>query len=205
MTRAPHSDRAIDKNGDKDEELRQARLRAEQAEKELQIVRRTVEELRSEQPKGSERSTISGQSDTGGAAVGTEGSGDTIKQLRQDAMMAHLLDALEGGKDVGHYGRLVFTMVAHLFLPGEEVVAWLTKDRDFSEEAAQAMLRQVEGRGYNPPRRERILAWQSEQEFPIIPNTEDPDCGNVYRSLKFPQQIYEDIEEYQEKKAEVAS
>ena len=27
-------------------------------------------------------------------------------------MMAHLLDALESGTDVGHYGRLVFAMVA---------------------------------------------------------------------------------------------
>jgi hypothetical protein len=81
---------------------------------------------------------------------------------------------------------------------------WLTKDPDFSAESAVAMLRQVEGRDYNPPRRERILAWQSEQEFPIIPDAGDPDCGNVYRNLKFPQHVYADIQEYQVKKAEAA-
>src|SRR4026209_2943243 len=32
--------------------------------------------------------------------------------LRDSPMMAHLLDALEKGTDVGHYGRLVFAMVA---------------------------------------------------------------------------------------------
>ena len=65
--------------------------------------------------------------------------------------------------------------------------------------------RQVEGRDYNPPRRERILEWQREQAFPIIPNADDPDSGNVYRNLKFPQHIYEGIQDYQEKKVEAAS
>jgi hypothetical protein len=31
--------------------------------------------------------------------------------LRDSPMMAHLLDALEAGQDVGHYGRLTFVMV----------------------------------------------------------------------------------------------
>ncbi len=62
------------------------------------------------------------------------------------------------------------------------------------------MLHQDEERGYNPPRRERILAWQREQEFPILPNPEDPDCGNLYRNLKFPDQVYHHIEEYREEK-----
>ena len=29
--------------------------------------------------------------------------------------MAHLLDSLNDGKDIGHYGRLVFAMVARHF------------------------------------------------------------------------------------------
>ena len=33
-----------------------------------------------------------------------------VDQLRSNDMMAHLLDALEHGKDIGHYGRLVFAM-----------------------------------------------------------------------------------------------
>lgn len=115
--------------------------------------------------------------------------------------MAHLMDALEAGKDIGHYGRLVFAMVAHHFLPEDELLEWLQRDRDFSEEAARALIRQVESRDYNPPRRERILAWHQQQEFPILPNADDPDCGNVYRNLKFPDHVYEHIQEYQEDKA----
>jgi hypothetical protein len=121
-------------------------------------------------------------------------------ELRKDSMMAHLLDSLEAGTDIGHYGRLVFAMVARHFMAHDEVVAWLTRDRDFAEPDAVAMLRQVEGRDYNPPKRARILEWQAEQEFPIIPNPEDPDCGNLYRNLKFPDAIYHHIEHYQEQK-----
>ena len=38
-----------------------------------------------------------------------------VEDLRQSAMMSHLLDALDRGEDIGHYGRLVFAMVARLF------------------------------------------------------------------------------------------
>ncbi len=124
-----------------------------------------------------------------------------VAALREDAMMSHLLDSLYAGKDVGHYGRLVFAMVARHFMNDDEVIAELTKDRDFSEEQAITMLRQVEGRDYNPPRRDRILQWQAEQEFPIIPNPDDPDSGNVYKSLRFPKELYEHIEGYQAEKA----
>ncbi len=125
-----------------------------------------------------------------------------VEELRKDSMMAHLLDALDAGKDVGHYGRLVFAMVARHFLPHDDVLAYLTRDKDFSDEDAQLMLRQVEGRDYNPPKRERILEWQAQQEFPILPNAEDPDCGNLYRNLKFPQEVYRHIGHYQEAKLE---
>jgi len=127
---------------------------------------------------------------------------DGIEALRGDSMMAHLLDALEGGKDIGHYGRLVFTMVASHFLSSDEVVQWLEKDTDVDEEKATVLLRQVEAHGYNPPRRERILQWQSEQEFPILPDPDDPDCGNVHKSLKFPDEVYDHIQQYQLEKVE---
>lgn len=132
-------------------------------------------------------------------------SASGIQELRKDAMMAHLLDSLEAGKDIGHYGRLVFAMVASRFLPEQEIIDWLAKDPDFPREKAWAMLRQVEGRGYNPPRRERILQWQSEQDFPIIPDPADPDCGNVYKSLKFTSEVYGHIESYQMEKAHANS
>jgi len=124
------------------------------------------------------------------------------QELRKDSMMAHLLDSLDTGKDIGHYGRLVFAMVARHFLPEREVIRMLTRDKDFSREQALLMLRQVENRDYNPPKRDRILEWQSQQGFPILPNPEDPDCGNLYRNLKFPTEIYEHIEHYQEEKLE---
>ena len=127
-----------------------------------------------------------------------------IDALRQDSMMSHLLDSLAAGNDIGHYGRLVFAMIARHFLSDDEVIAQLTQDPDFSEDQAATMLRQVEGRDYNPPRRDRILQWQAEQSFPILPSPEDPDCGNVYKSLRFPKALYEHIEHYQEEKTQAA-
>jgi len=124
-----------------------------------------------------------------------------VDDLRKSDMMAHLLDSLEAGKDIGHYGRLVFAMVARHFLDEEELVGILQKDRDFDEAAARALVQQVQGRDYNPPRRERILEWHKEQDFPILPNPDDPDSGNVYRDLQFPDHVYEHIQEYREQKA----
>ena len=80
-----------------------------------------------------------------------------IDELRQSQMMNHLLDALDKGEDIGHYGRLTFAMVAHHFLAREELVEWLAKDGDTDENEARALVQQVEERGYNPPKRERIL------------------------------------------------
>jgi hypothetical protein len=127
----------------------------------------------------------------------------TVDQLRQNDMMAHLLDALPQGQDIGHYGRLVFAMVGHHFLDTDELVAWITRDQSVSEAEARALATQVENRAYSPPKRERILEWQKEQDFPILPNPDDPDAGNVYRDLHFPDDVYERIEEYYEHKAEV--
>lgn len=125
-----------------------------------------------------------------------------VEDLRKSDMMAHLLDALDQGKDIGHYGRLVFAMIARHFLDEEELVGYLQKDKDFNETQARALVEQVQGKDYNPPRREKILQYQKEQEFPIIPNPDDPDAGNVYRELQFPEHVYEHIQEYYEHKAE---
>jgi hypothetical protein len=40
-----------------------------------------------------------------------------------------------------------------------------------------------------------------QQEFPILPRPDDPDCGNLYRNLKFPDAIYTHISQYHEQKA----
>lgn len=122
--------------------------------------------------------------------------------LRDSAMMAHLMDALDQGQDIGHYGRLVFAMIARHFMSDEELVQWLSKDRDFGEEQARALVAQVAAKDYSPPRREKILQFQQQQDFPIIPNSDDPDGGNVYRELQFPQAVYDHISEYYEEKVE---
>src|SRR5689334_12383433 len=89
--------------------------------------------------------------------------------LRDSPMMAHLLDALEDGKDVGHYGRLVFAMVARHFMDEAKLVKLLAKQPDQDEAQAEALVRQVVARDYNPPRRERIIEWQGQQDFQICP------------------------------------
>ena len=125
----------------------------------------------------------------------------SVDELQKSDMMAHLLDALEKGTDIGHYGRLVFAMVARHFMDEDDLVNTLQKDKDFDEAQARSLVAQVQGRDYNPPRREKILQYQQEQEFPIIPNPDDPDSGNVYRDLQFPDHVYEHISEYHEQKA----
>jgi hypothetical protein len=120
--------------------------------------------------------------------------------LKASRMMAHLREALERGEDIGHYGRLTFAMVGRHFMDHDELCALLSRCAGSSAEEVEVMVRQVESKGYNPPRRERILEWQKEQEFPICPNPEDPDGCNVYRDLKFPDRTYKNIEHYQEEK-----
>jgi uncharacterized protein YneF (UPF0154 family) len=125
----------------------------------------------------------------------------SVKQLRASATMAHLLDALDSGQDIGHYGRLVFAMVARHFLSEAEVVKHLRKDPDFSESEARALYQQVQERGYSPPSRERLLEFQKQQDFPICPNPDDPNACNVYKELTFPEEVYEKISNYHEQKA----
>lgn len=125
----------------------------------------------------------------------------SIEELRKSDMMAHLLDALDEGKDIGHYGRLTFAMIARHFMDDDALVEHLQKDKDFSEGEAKLLVKQVEGKDYNPPKRDRILDWQSQQDFPICPNADDPDSCNVYRDLKFPDHVYEHISSYYEHKS----
>jgi len=125
-----------------------------------------------------------------------------VSELRKNDMMAHLLDSLEAGKDIGHYGRLVFAMVARHFLSENELVKLLTKDKSFGEDDARRLVTQVQSRDYNPPKREKILHYLEEQKFPICPNAEDADACNVYKDLTFPEGVYARINEYYQQKAE---
>lgn len=123
-----------------------------------------------------------------------------IEDLRQSPMMNHMLEALARGEDIGHYGRLTFAMIARHFVDNEELVELLTKDHDADEREVRAMVQQVEEKGYSPPRRDKVLEWQKEQDFQICPNPDDPDACNVYNELTFPDGVYEDIQEYREEK-----
>ncbi len=125
-----------------------------------------------------------------------------IADLRTSNMMAHILDALDDGKDIGHYGRLVFTMITQYFADEDEIVTHLQKDKDFSEEEARSLYQQVTSKGYSPPNRDTILEYQSEQDFDICPNPDDPDACNIYQELTFPDDVYESISDYNKEKAD---
>ena len=124
-----------------------------------------------------------------------------VEDLRQSPMMAHMLDALDNGEDIGHYGRLVFAMIGRHFVSNHELVELLTKDHDADEQEIKALVQQVEEKGYSPPRREKILEFQDQQDFQICPNPDDPDACNPYAELQFPDEVYESIQEYREEKA----
>lgn len=123
-----------------------------------------------------------------------------LDELRNDPMMARLLDDLAAGTDIGHYGRLVVAMVARHFAGEDDVVELLAHDRDFPRAEAEVMVREVAEAGYSPPKRAKILDFQARQAYPIIANADDPDLGNVYRTLHFPDGVYEHIEHYRERK-----
>jgi hypothetical protein len=122
----------------------------------------------------------------------------TLESLRQSPMMFHLLDALDAGTDIGEYGRLTVAIVAHHFLEPDDLVALLAQDPSLDEGEARALVQQVVTRDYSPPKRERILEWQTQQDFPICPTPEDPDACNVYQDLAFPERVFQHIEEYRE-------
>jgi hypothetical protein len=126
-------------------------------------------------------------------------------ELRKSVMMAHLLDALSKGEDIGHYGRLVFVMVARHFVSEGELFILLQRDPDVDEDKARALIEQVTSKGYSPPSREKVLEFQQHQKFPICPNPDDPDGCNVYKDLKFPASVYESINEYHVEKADAGS
>ena len=190
------------------EAIRAATDRAERAEAELARLKHhsgqavPADALKQPPSPDTAANTPSGlpQAPVERGSAEVDGQPGGVEELRKDPMMAHLLDSLDAGTDIGHYGRLVFAMVTRHFLPHDEVLGYLTKDKDFSEEQATAMLRQVEGRDYNPPRRDRLMEWQREQEFQFM-DTSDPDSGNLYRNLNFPKEIYEHIGHYQEAKS----
>ncbi len=124
-----------------------------------------------------------------------------VEDLRQSPMMSHMLDALDNGEDIGHYGRLVFTMIGRHFVGNDELIELLTQDNDAEKKEIRSLVQQVEEKGYSPPKRDKILEYQSQQDFAICPNPDDPDACNPYSELQFPDEVFESIQEYREEKA----
>lgn len=110
--------------------------------------------------------------------------------------MAHLLDALEAGKDVGHFGRLTLVTIGWHFSDEGALVSLLAKQPDHGEVDARALVRQAQQKDYRPPKREHILEWQAQQDFAICPTPDDPGSCTVYRELRFSDGVYEHLEDY---------
>jgi len=127
-----------------------------------------------------------------------------VEDLRKSPTMNHLLEAQEQGQDIGHYGRLVFAMVGHHFLSNDELEQIMLKGGHTDKAKVDVLIQQVESRDYSPPRREKLLEYQSKQDFPIVPNPDDPDSGNLYRELNFPDDVFQHIEGYREKQVEAS-
>ena len=142
------------------------------------------------------------QTTTTGDTTATNEQQSGREELRNSPMMVHLLDALETGTDIGHYGRLTFVMVARHFLSEDELVDLLSHQPDHNATDSRALIHQVKAHDYNPPKRDRILQWQSQQDFPICPDPDDPASCNVYRELRFPDGIYDNITEFHEEQAD---
>jgi len=101
-------------------------------------------------------------------------------------MMSHMLDALDNGEDIGHYGRLVFAMIGRHFVTNDELVELLTKDHDADQGEIRALVKQVEEKGYSPPRREKILEYQSQQAFRSAPTPTTLTLATLTRSCSSP-------------------
>jgi hypothetical protein len=90
-------------------------------------------------------------------------------------------------------------MIGRQFVTNNELVELLKKDHDADEGEIRALAKQVEKMGYSPPRREKILEYQSQQDFPICPDS-DPDTCNPYAELQFSDEVYEPVQEYREER-----
>ncbi|AFZ67631.1 hypothetical protein [Deinococcus peraridilitoris] len=107
--------------------------------------------------------------------------------LEANPMMAHLLRALDGGQDIGEYGRRIVTSVGRHFLSEDELLGLLS--RNVGEGEARNLLHEVVERREYPPRRGKIVEYMKRQAFPILPDLHDPGQDDVYAGLVFPPEV----------------
>jgi hypothetical protein len=114
-------------------------------------------------------------------------------------MMGHMLDALDNGEDIGHYGRLVFAMIGHHFVSEDELVKLLTKDPRHERAGDPGDGAAGPGEGLQPAAaREdpRVPEPAGTSRSAPIPTTQTPAIP--YQELQFPDEVYESIQEYRE-------
>ena len=95
----------------------------------------------------------------------------------------------------------MFTIVARHFVDEDELVKLLRQDRDVDEDKARGLVRQVSEAGYSPPLGRHDPRLRGQAGLPDPRQPDDPDAGNVYRDLDFPDEVYESISAYHEEKA----
>ena len=98
--------------------------------------------------------------------------------------------------------NIIYQAAARHFLEEDRIIELLSHQPDHNEEDTRAFVRQVVAHDYNPPKRERILQWQSRQDFPICPTPDEPGTCNVYQELRFPDRIYDHINDFWEEQTE---
>lgn len=122
------------------------------------------------------------------------------EQMMSSPTIRRLVEAAEAGEDIGHYGELTLAIVGRYFMSDADLVDLLSRCVEMDRKKAAGLVHQVKEGDYSPPRRETLVHWSSEQQFNLI-NVKDPDSGNLYRELTFPDQVYEHIRHYHEDKA----
>jgi hypothetical protein len=94
------------------QKLQIAEQHAEQRVEELEERIQALENSRQPQPsKKSDQQQDQNLNDSDESTSEEE----SLQGLRNEPMMDHLLNALASGRDIGHYGRLVFAMVGPIF------------------------------------------------------------------------------------------
>lgn len=129
--------------------------------------------------------------------------GNQSSNMRDSALMNHLTDSLNDGKDIGHYGRFTFVSVAQWFIPDDQIVDLLAKEPDYSADQAKALVAEVKAHKYVPPDPSTIESWQNLQKFPICPPGSSPNECNIYDQLQFPPEVYKEIGQYWEQQEKV--
>src|SRR3569833_9090 len=80
--------------------------------RELSLLRPSPFRIQSGRTKSEEETMPNTQSSNEQATPRKQPDLTGIEALRENAMMSHLLESLENKQDLGHYGRLVFAMIA---------------------------------------------------------------------------------------------